>query len=90
MIMPSIDDLSDNGKLAYQAFVDMSDSKALHFACLQAIESTYQAGGVPGLVENLELEKLLANHDRNVLAFKTAMAAVTDPAEKRLLIELMS
>ena len=88
--MPSIDDLGDNGKLAYQAFVDMGNSKALHFACLQAIESTYQSGGVPGLVENLELEKLLANHDKNVLAFKTAMAAVTDPAEKRLLIELMS
>jgi hypothetical protein len=88
--MPSIDDLSDNAKLAYQAFLDMSNSKALHFACLQAIESTYEAGGVPGIAENLELQKLLANHDKNVLAFKTAMAAVTDDAEKQQLIELMS
>jgi len=88
--MPSIDDLGDDAKLAYQAFVDMSNSKALHFACLQAVESAYESGGVPGLAETLELEKLLANHDRNVLAFKTAMAAVTDDAEKQLLIELMS
>jgi len=88
--MQSIDDLGDDAKLAYQAFVDMSNSKALHFACLQAIESTYKSGGAPGLTETLELEKLLANHDKNVLAFKTAMAAVTDDAEKRLLIELMS
>jgi len=88
--MPSIDDLGENGKLAYQAYLDMSDSKALHFACLQAIESSYEAGGVPSIAENLELEKLLANHDRNVMAFKTAMAAITDDAEKQLLIELMS
>jgi len=88
--MPSIDDLGADALLAYQAFLDMSDSKALHFACLQAIESSYEAGGVPGIVENLELEKLLANHDRNVMAFKTALAAVTDATEKRLLIELMS
>jgi hypothetical protein len=88
--MPSIDDLSENAKLAYQAFLDMSNSKALHFTCMQAIESCYEAGGVPGIAENLELEKLLANHDKNVMAFTTAMAAVTDDAEKRLLIELMS
>jgi len=88
--MPSIDDLGENAKLAYQAFLDMSNSKALHFACLQAIESTYNSGGVPGLAENLELEKLLANHDKNVLAFKTAMTAVTDNDEKLRLIELMS
>ena len=88
--MSSIDDLGDNAKLAYQAFLDMSNSKALHFACLQAIESSYNSGGVPSLAENLELEKLLANHDKNVLAFKTAMATVTDDDEKRQLIELMS
>ena len=88
--MPSIDDLGDDAKLAYQAFIDMSNSKALHFTCLQAIESTYESGGVPSLTETLELEKLLANHDKNVLAFKTAMAAVTGNAEKRLLLELMS
>jgi hypothetical protein len=36
------------------------------------------------------MERLLANHDKNVLAFKTAMAAVTDSDEKQILIELMS
>jgi hypothetical protein len=33
---------------------------------------------------------LLANHDKNVLAFKTAMAAVTDRDEKKTLVQLMS
>jgi len=88
--MPSIDDLSDHAQLAYQAFLDMSASKALHFTCLEALEATYSAGGIPGIAENLELQKLLANHDKNVLAFKTAMAAVTDKAEKQALIALMS
>jgi len=36
------------------------------------------------------LEKLLANHDKNVLAFKTAMDAVTDSDEKITLIQLIS
>jgi coproporphyrinogen III oxidase-like Fe-S oxidoreductase len=88
--MTSVDELSDAGKLAYQAFVDMSNSKAAHFRCLEAIDATYQAGGAPSLVEKRDLEKLLASHDRNVLAFKTAMAAITSDAEKQALIELMS
>lgn len=88
--MPSVNDLSDDAKIAYQAFLDMSNSKAAHFNCLQAIETVYESGGVPGTVEKLELDKLLTIHDKNVLAFKTAMAAVTDDAEKQSLIALMS
>ena len=88
--MPSLEDQSNEVKLAYQAFIDMSNSKATHFACLQAIEAVYEAGGAPSLAENLELEKLLAIHDKNVLAFKTAMAGVTDDAERQALIQLMS
>ena len=88
--MRSADDLSDAAKIAYQAFLDMSASKAAHFSCLQAIESTYESGGVPSLAEKLELDKLLANHDRHVLAFKTAMAEVTDARERERLIEMMS
>lgn len=88
--MTSIDDLSDEAKLVYQAFLDMSASKAAHFSCLEAIESTYEAGGVPSLAEKLELEKLLANHDRNVLAFRTALAGLTDDAERQAVITLMS
>lgn len=88
--MISVNDLSDAGRLAYRAFLDMSDSKAAHFSCLEAIESTYESGGVPGIVEKLELEKLLANHDKHVLAFKTALAAVTDAAEREALIRMMS
>jgi hypothetical protein len=88
--MPTADNLSDNAKLAHQAFLDMSNSKAAHFSCLEVIESTYESGGVPSISEKLELEKLLSVHDKNVLAFKTTMAAVTDDAEKLALIQLMS
>ena len=88
--MPSEDDLSEVAKIAYQAFVDMTDSKTAHFNCLAALDQKYEAGGGPSLAENLELERLLTHHDRNVVAFKTAMAAVTDESEKQALIALMS
>ncbi len=88
--MQSVDDLSEAAKIAYQAFLDMSNSKTAHFNSLKAIETIYESGGVPGIAENLELEKLLANHDKNVLAFTTAMAAVTDSDEKMALVQLMS
>jgi hypothetical protein len=88
--MISLDGLSEEAKIAYQAFRDMSNSKSAHFNCLEAIEAIHEFGGVPSLAENLELKKLLANHDKNVLAFKTAMAAVTDRDEKKTLVQLMS
>jgi hypothetical protein len=68
----------------------MSNSKTAHFNCLEAIETIYESGGVPSIAEKMELENLLANHDKNVLAFKTAMAAVTDSDEKKSLLQLMS
>lgn len=88
--MQSVDGLSEQAKVAYQAFLDMSDSKTAHFNCLQAIEARYKSGGAPGTEENLELERLLAIHDKNVLAFRTAMTAVTDSEERDTLVRLMS
>ncbi len=88
--MQSVDGLSEAAKIAYQAFLDMSNSKTAHFNSLEAIETLYESGGVPSIAENLELKKLLANHDKNVLAFATAMAAVTDRDEKLTLVQLMS
>jgi len=88
--MQSIDSLSKESKIALQAFHDMSNSKTAHFNSLKAIKTKYESGGVPSIVENLELEKLLANHDKNVLAFKTAMTAVIDSDEKKTLVRLMS
>ena len=88
--MPSIDDLSDAAKIAHQAFIDMSHSKAAYFDRLTAIDAMYESGGAPSLAENQELEKLLGLHDKNVMAFKTAFAAVTDDGEKQVLIQLMS
>jgi hypothetical protein len=88
--MRSADGLSEEAQIAYQAFVDMSNSKAAHFNCLEAIEIRYKSGGAPSAAENLELENLLAIHDKNVLAFKTAMNAVTASEERKTLLQLMS
>jgi hypothetical protein len=88
--MPSADNLSEAAKIAHRAFIDMSNSKKAHFDRLLAIDAIYESGGAPSLAENLELEKLLANHDKNVLAFKTAIVAITDDAEKQQLLQLMS
>lgn len=88
--MPSVDELSEEAKIAYQAFLDMSKSKSAHFDYLVALETKYQLGGAPSTSEKLELEQLLANHDRNVQAFKAAMAAVTDTNEKQTLFQLFS
>ena len=88
--MQSLEEFSDEVKVAYRAFQDMNSSKTAHFNCLKAIENIYEAGGAPSITEKLELEKLLANHDKNVLAFKTATDAVKDGDEKKSLIQLMS
>jgi len=88
--MQSVDDLSEAAKLAYQAFLDMSNSKTAHFTCLEAHEFIYESGGIPSIAEKIEIEKLLSYHDKNVLAFKTAMTAVTDSEEKQTLIQLLS
>lgn len=84
------DNLSEAGKIAHRAFLDMSNSKKAHFDWLEALEDKYQSGGAPSLAENLELEKLLSTHDKNVAAFTTAMAAVKDEEEMKILIQLIS
>jgi hypothetical protein len=88
--MQSLDEFSEEVKVAYQAFLDMNNSKTAHFSCLEAVENIYESGGAPSITEKLELEKLLANHDKNVLAFKTAMDAITDNEEKKSLLQLLS
>ena len=88
--MQSADNLSVEAKMAYQAFLDMSSSKTTHINGLKSIEAKYKSGGAPNIAENLELERMLTNHDKNVLAFTTAMAAVSDSDEKQTLIKLMS
>lgn len=88
--MHSVDGLSEAAKIAYQAFLDMSDSKTAHFDYLKLIDAKYESGGAPSGEESRQLENLLALHDKNVLAFKTAMAAVTDSNERETLVRLMS
>ena len=88
--MQTPEDLSEQAKIAWQAFLDMGDSKRAYFSCQEAIEAKYETGGMASDEEKRELEKLLALHDRNVIAFNTAMTAVTDEKEKEILLRLMS
>ena len=88
--MDKPEDLGESGRVAWQAFLDMRRSKDDHFRYLEALEARYQSGGAPGIPEKIELEKRLAEHDKNVLAFKTAMSRIDDARERELLLRLMS
>ncbi len=82
--------LTEEARIAYRAFQDMSQSKQQYFGFLQELDSKYKTGGTPSIAENLQLEKLLEIHDRNVMAFNTAMSAVENPEARLQLIKLMS
>ncbi len=86
----SIDNLTKKAKTAYQAFQDMSISKEAYFHFLQDIDIKYKQGGSASIAENLQLEKLLGVHDKNVIAFNTAMTVVEDIEERHALIKMMS
>lgn len=88
--MTTPENLSEQGKLAYQSFLDMTQSKDQHFSFLADLETKYESGGAPSDDENQELQQLLDVHDKNVKAFKTAFSALTDAAEKQAVIALMS
>ena len=84
------DELGEEASVAYQSFLDMGDSKQRHLDQLKALSVKYEQGGAPSEQENAELARLLDIHNKNVIAFKTAMAAVTDEAQRRNLVVLMS
>ena len=52
----SVDDLTKEAKIAYQAFQDMSISKQAYFHFLQDIDMKYKQGGSASIAENLQLE----------------------------------
>ena len=83
-------ELTEEAKIAYQAFQDMGKSKQAYFCLLQEIDNKYKSGGAASIAENLQLEKLLGIHDKNVVAFNTAMAAVECIDARNALIKLMS
>ena len=86
----TIEDLSEEARIAYQAFQDMSKSKEVYFNLLQELDVKYKSGGAPSIAENLQLEKLLSAHDKNVVAFNTAMSIIEDVESRNALIKLMS
>ena len=86
----SAEELSEEAKIAYQAYLDMGQSKHGYFTFLQEIDIKYKNGGAPSSEETRQLEELLKAHDKNVAAFNTAMGAINDPEARIALIKLMS
>ena len=83
-------ELSETARIALRAFQDMNQSKNIYFQLLQELDDKYKNGGTPSIAENLQLEKLLKEHDNNVNAFSTAMTAVENADDRTQLIKLMS
>ena len=83
------DDLSPETASAWQAYQSMSESKDAYFSLLQTLDEKYRHGGNPTIAENLKLEQLLAEHDRKVKHFNQTVAAITNPAAKQQLVELL-
>lgn len=83
-------ELSEKARIALRAFQDMNQSKNVYFQLLQDLDEKYKNGGAASIAENLQLEKLLKEHDNNVAAFSTAMSAVEDAEDRAQLIKLMS
>lgn len=75
---------------AWEAYQAMGNSKAAYFSLLQELDQKYREGGTPSIVENLQLEKLLAAHNEKVAAFNAAMQAVTDKEARELLLKKLT
>jgi hypothetical protein len=75
---------------AWEAYQAMRESKSIYFGFLKDIDQQYREGGSPTFAENLQLEKLLRQHDDKVAAFNEAMAAVTDADDRKLLLDKLS
>lgn len=82
--------LTEEARMAYQAFQEMRDSKQTYFTLLQDIDIKYKDGGEANDDETEELSKLLATHSEKVASFNEAMSAVEDFEARDALIKLMS
>ena len=89
MPTPRAEDLSPEAAAAWQAYQAMSASKDNYFTLLRAVEEKYKTGGGPTFAEGLKLEQLLGEHDRQVKQFNQAMTALTDPAARQQVVELL-
>ena len=82
--------LPPEAQIAWNAYQDMSRSKAEYFALLQDLDQKYREGGTPSIAENLQLEKLLEVHDGNVAAFNDAMHNVVDKDARVILLKKLT
>ena len=82
-------DLPADARRAWQAYLAMCDSKQAYFSLLSEIEDQSRIPGRPTQEETGRLAELLQQHDARVRAFNEAMAAVTEPASRQALLQLL-
>ena len=75
---------------AWQTYLDMGESKKIYFGFLQSLDMKYNKNESPSIAENLKLEQLLAEHDKRVKAFNTAMSTIEDNSARQLLINKLT
>lgn len=79
--MSDFDELPEDARPAYEAYLAMSESKQAYFTYMVELDQKYKNGGEPTIAENLQLEQLLKAHDEKVTAFNEAMQAMKDMDE---------
>ena len=75
--------------VAWQAYLQMFESKHRYFTFLQSLEEKYDSGGSPDSEETQKLTALLDVHDDSVTHFNQAMGSVVEPAERSRLLDKM-
>lgn len=85
-------DLPETALPSWNAFQAMEQSKRQYFSCLEQLERKYENGGTRLLTEEVELESLLAIHDRRVADFSQSVKTlgIEDSEAHKALIARMA
>ena len=84
------DSLSPVAEDAWQAYQAMGRTKRIYFGFLTELDQKYDKNQSPSIAENLKMEELLADHDKNVKLFNEAMEKVTEPTDREQLMLKLS
>lgn len=78
-------DLPAGARPAWRAYREMCASKQAYFDLLSRLEES-AASGPPTLAQQAQLARLLEQHDARVKDFNSALAGLTDPADREALL----
>ena len=85
-------DLPEAALPGWKAFKAMEQSKRRYFSYLETLERKYEDGGIRMLAEDVQLDALLKEHDRQVAEFGKSVKALgaEDPVAQKALIAHMT